>query len=363
MPTTTTYLFGAGASADAGVPIAASMVRRIYDHAKQLGRNTEPLDVVIGGLRQRRATFFREPFSEIDVEELYEALTTLGSRSASVVAPFVASWSPAVLTADSLDVSLAARRIGSALRGSLEAAKDGSSDWLNLWEFENELANTLHFQTHPTTSAFWTAASDVLTALHKLCWVQDPSRVSYFEPFLRSGPKWIATLNYDNTVELAAQQIGLSVDWGIQPDGSVRLAPDGPMSDVCLAKLHGSVDWGFESSGKLQRTATDAFTPPALVFGSGNKLRVDGPYLDLLFAFRARLLVTDELHICGYSFRDSHINHLLLSWLQQGEERKAVVHDPKLSQSQMLANLVAHVPSGWSHETKLSLFNRLVSID
>jgi len=40
---------------------------------------------------------------------------------------------------------------------------------------------------------------------------------------------------------------------------------------ICLAKLHGSIDWSMDAYWRLKVGQT---RPDALIFGSGNKLRV-----------------------------------------------------------------------------------------
>lgn len=54
---------------------------------------------------------------------------------------------------------------------------------------------------------------------------------------------------------------------------------------------------------------------PAVIFGAGNKLRPDGPYLDLYQEFRGALQQARRVVIIGYSFSDEHVNELLRRWV------------------------------------------------
>jgi len=64
-----------------------------------------------------------------------------------------------------------------------------------------------------------------------------------------------------------------------------------------------------------------------VIFGAGNKLRADGPYLALLREFDAALEETDVLLVVGYSFRDDHVNTMLTSWMNTKEEKRMVILD------------------------------------
>jgi hypothetical protein len=70
---------------------------------------------------------------------------------------------------------------------------------------------------------------------------------------------------------------------------------------------------------------------PAVVFGQGNKLRAEGPYLDVLQAFRRELAGVERLVVVGYSFRDEHVNHYVTQWFNERVSRKLTIVDPSFS--------------------------------
>jgi len=59
---------------------------------------------------------------------------------------------------------------------------------------------------------------------------------------------------------------------------------------------------------------------PGVIFGAGNKLRPDGPYLDLYSEFRAALAEARQVVVIGYSFRDAHVNEALRRWFLSAQE-------------------------------------------
>jgi hypothetical protein len=63
----------------------------------------------------------------------------------------------------------------------------------------------------------------------------------------------------------------------------------------------------------------------AVIFGGKNKLTAEGPFLDLLFWFRQTLQLSNELVVIGYSFRDDHVNHTILSWLRASDTNRLIV--------------------------------------
>jgi len=178
-----------------------------------------------------------------------------------------------------------------------------------------------------------------------LVWVEDPERVKYLSQLVScgaDGPLTIATLNYDNTIELAARNGGIPVDTGIDEwsrIGMFSLAPAG----IRLLKLHGSIDWTLEDGQTDQnrllpfQVISSASQPqmkergysPAIVFGRGNKLTAKGPYLDMLRVLEAEMDASETITVIGYSFRDEHINEFISQWINSKPNKKLrVINGP-----------------------------------
>lgn len=153
----------------------------------------------------------------------------------------------------------------------------------------------------------------------------------------------VATLNYDLTIETAAAQQGVEYSLGLDDwaaGGEVGFGSHG----IRLNKLHGSIDWRrvewrpdctgeqfgvarsvvtFGADGPMHSTDV-----PFLVFGRREKLRPEGPSLELLGDFRARLHAARALVVVGYSFADRHINELISRWASSESNRLLVIVDP-----------------------------------
>ena len=339
-----TILLGAGASAEAGVPTAKPMAQRIYSSLKEDSVTAKAIEVAIGGLQFHRSIAQGDPFGDIDVEDLYEILRTLGDRHNGLIAPFVGSWSHAVSSAESAELNAVAARAVNGLERDVDRAisnavhsgiSRGYADF-SAREFGMWLSEALNIAAGKNDNSFAHAAQKVLRTLARLSWVDDTTKVKYMLPLIASASKaqlWVATLNYDNVLERAAEELKVDIDIGIlKYSPAVRFHES---AKVCVAKLHGSVNWLYDYQQNQWLVKDEPFDAPELIFGSGNKLRIYGPYLDLLFAFRARLEQSDELHVCGYSFRDPHINYLIVNWLHRDNNRNMLAVDPHLSLAQI----------------------------
>jgi hypothetical protein len=360
-------LLGAGASVEAGIPDAKSLTRVIYEDVQTLadaGAEAKAIRVVLGGLGFHRAVVRDDPFGPVDVEELYEALLSLGSRQAHELSPFISAWNPAVLDADHQDLGESTQNVAKALkrivRGTMSslarrssARHDPVGPWgedLYAFGLELERALLLSAGRNPYPSVFKSAARRIQRLLVGRMYLRDAGKVVYLVPLVRAArraPLWVVSLNFDNCIEMAADAGEVPVDVGLQ-EGSCRLA-FGEECPLRLVKLHGSVLWRFEPPNAVFKTDAPNFDDPSFVFGAGNKLRVEGPFLDLLLAAREQLNAADDIIVIGYSFRDRHVNHLLLSWVQDGHPGRIIVADPKLDG----ATIERNVEAAWRGDYRL----------
>jgi hypothetical protein len=215
----------------------------------------------------------------------------------------------------------------------LRSARPSSS------EFEREFKLAIDQQGQPGEGRiFREVADEMIEMLVRLVFVEEPARVAHLKPLkdvLSVQPRLtIATLNYDNCVELFCGNAGIPCDTGIDEwseKGSFEEEKDG----VFLLKLHGSIDWQSGSGRSEERPmphrvikratamqAKESSYRPAVIFGSRNKLTAEGPFLDLLRAFQRELKRAERLTIVGYSFGDAHINVYISQWLNSGSKNR-----------------------------------------
>jgi hypothetical protein len=70
---------------------------------------------------------------------------------------------------------------------------------------------------------------------------------------------------------------------------------------------------------------------PGIIFGKGNKIRAESPFLELFHTFHQLLRKADIITVIGYSFGDDHVNALFHSWLNRGDKKIRVVNGPRFS--------------------------------
>lgn len=212
-------------------------------------------------------------------------------------------------------------------------------------EFQREFQRAVDQQPRPGEGRIFREVGDMMIQmLVKFVFVQDATRVLHLRPIgdlLASQPRLtIASLNYDNCVELHCQEAGLRCDTGIDEwssSGTFGMTGDG----ILLLKLHGSIDWksteGRSTERPMPHRVITRASPeevqqgthrPAVIFGHRNKLTAEGPFLDLLRAFQRELSKTDRLTVVGYSFADLHINVFLSHWLNASSTHRLRIINP-----------------------------------
>lgn len=342
----------------------------------------------------------------VNVEELFNAVQLLAERGRLEASPFVGSWHAVVDELDQIDppeVSLSAihraiqkgvaeqvkaaipdhvphfaasdidRNLQSAVmtmaqRRSVSSGSFSSlshavgkyiSEYIKMWtgklrtaaphnlELEHELKKLADQKPRPGQGrVFESVAEHMIGTLIDIVWIKDPEKVKYLNPLImlasRQRGTVIATLNYDNTVELAASSAGISCDTGISEwsqKGRFCFDP----ANVPLLKLHGSVEWeqAWRESPDMMRHLEVRLVDlkdkerkryrPAVIFGHRNKLTAEGPFLDLLHVFVEELDSSDMLTVIGYSFGDPHINALVTRWMNGTSGRKLRVVNPSFS--------------------------------
>lgn len=149
---------------------------------------------------------------------------------------------------------------------------------------------------------------------------------SWVDGIRRASPVEIFTSNYDLLMEQALEECGVPYFDGFagarKPRFDLRAMEEDllPPRWARLWKLHGSINWYQTSSGGVFRGTTterDAprrvIHPSYLKYQEGRRL----PYLAMIDRLRAFLKQpTVALIFCGCSFRDEHINEVVVQGLQ-----------------------------------------------
>jgi hypothetical protein len=373
------FLLGAGASCDAGLPLASEMTRLVLEAVQSSPRdrtNARALNYVVSAIMAHRGRTGQSPLEYPDIETVVSSVELLAERDDVELTPFVQSWDSGVGIgeASAWDQEQRAKQIHDALLEGLEGRYRFDSRKL-----ARELASFIKAEVGTSPGNTYRQLFDFLVKkLVDILTINDAEKVAYLTPLVALGRRpngvSIATLNYDRTIEISAQQAGVACSTGVEKwDSSGRL--DFGDSAVRLYKLHGSIDWtrGSKQFRDYYNYQTEQYTPmgmdqvsllttpperhgqlPFVIFGRREKLRPQGPFLDLRAAFSRRLSAARVLVVIGYSFGDEHVNALIAHWINTNEDRRLMVIDPAFP---------SNWQAGWRGDARQKLVYQLVRIN
>lgn len=326
------FLLGAGASMDAGLPDVTGLTSRTFQHfarrtnSHQDKMRTATLAYVISALQLHSSKQGRFGPAETNIERVVSAVEMLTDRNQLELSAFVAVWDDFLQTIEELDPP--------------------TTDWRS--QFPQATAADLAVlftgeRFSRREGRFLDLHQQLLLALRDELTLTNPEKVAYLNPLVRSAERrslTVATLNYDLTVEMAAQAAGVACDTGIR-DWANQWELSWPSSGIKLLKLHGSIDWNRDVAPTplelgLPQTvpgpATEDFLP-FVIYGRNEKLRSAGPFLDLRAELISDLRHASHLVVIGYGCGDEHINELITRWMNTDAHRKAVFVDPSFPRS------------------------------
>ncbi|MCH7561257.1 MAG: SIR2 family protein [Thaumarchaeota archaeon] len=152
----------------------------------------------------------------------------------------------------------------------------------------------------------------------------------------------IFTLNYDATIEIFCEKKGIKYTDGFEPDWNPERFDDKNMN-LNLFKLHGSLYWFRTKSNKtikvpmkgLQASRikylTDEEVSEMMIYPTLEKNKQLGVYSWLSQKFKDMLNQSDVCVIMGYSFRDSDIKESIIESLSSNPNLWLVIANPHAS--------------------------------
>jgi hypothetical protein len=290
------FLLGAGASAEAGIPVSAEMINLVEKSLKPgpeqgLYHHVKSAIHFSAGLKGHFGNAV--PFN---IETLVNTLYELERNEEHPLYPFIASWSSRFV----------------ALAGP-------------------EFCNVRNFRQR------------ILLDLKKWMCPEDSAKADYYRGLVTlqkdlTYPLHIVSLNYDLCVEdlnspefhveTGFADYGSSHPWDwerfVDMETGNNIAPQ-----IVLYKLHGSINWKRNPDTKQlfavkQIESVDA-DKMEVIFGREFKLEAADPYLFFAYMFRNLSLITKLIVALGYGFGDMHINKMLSQSLRNDPDRRLLV--------------------------------------
>jgi hypothetical protein len=318
-------LVGAGTSVEAGIPASRDMVTKVED-LLQTNENWKPYYALYQCIKASLIgsdVMRGKPYAEPDIERIVNTLSELEKNTDCTLYPFVAGWHQRVC-------ELAGR------------------DFVHIREFRRLIVRQLRD---------WIA-------------IKSYARADYYEGFYRlrdelNFPMRVFSLNYDLCLEQYAGP-GRPLEMGF--DGKTESwdfrrfeARDEEAPHIYLYKLHGSITWYREKQeGNILKLAATPQAEPDLIFGTDYKMQYIDPYLFYTYELRRYSLEAKIILTIGYSFRDDHINGIIIQALQHDKSR--VLLAVSKSATNAIKQLGGTVKQYRAHDQCAAAFLRDVSI-
>jgi hypothetical protein len=292
------FLLGAGASAEAGIPVSAEMINRVQSLLENEPTDWVPHAALYNHVKSaiHFAAGLKGQFGEkvpFNIETLVNTLLELERNEEHPLYPFIAAW-------NSRFVALA----GVGFRHVREFRR------LILAELKG-----------------WMCPDDESKAMYyrKLITLQQEL----------THPLQIFSLNYDLCIE-GLDQTDFKIETGFADFGPVHCWDWERFEDsnnappqIYLYKLHGSINWKRHPETKKLFSVRQIETVDAdnmvVIFGRDFKLDAGDPYLFFLYQFRELTLGARLIVAIGYGFGDGHINKMLAQSLRSDAQRRLVV--------------------------------------
>ncbi len=279
------FLFGAGASVKAGVPDTFKFVDEFKSSVIN-SDNRDTIERIIDTLKEWRN-------SDIDVELLLETLTKLDAKDQEPLLQFY---------------------------------KDGKFVLNGSPEKQPIIEELKGF-------------------IKRKAIIESQEKIRYLEPLLgfveEYRPLNIFSVNYDTCIEQFCNlhklnyQDGFDVNWNPQ-------VFDRDDVDIRLYKLHGSVIWyRSDQAGYIKLPIMAQETNIKLITGERTeslmlypmqKFNYEEPLLELLMRLRNVIQNCKILIVIGYSFRDAHLQRILLDVARRNIALNLILVDPKASE-------------------------------
>jgi hypothetical protein len=304
------FLLGAGASAEAGIPVSAEMIHHLEEllRTKDDWKRLSPVYNHVKSAIHFSAGIKGKYRDEVafNIETLLITLVELERNEEHPLYPFIASWNSRFV----------------ALAG-------------------------------PGFKKVRDLRRRLLAVLKRWMCPDDSSRADYYKGFVTlqrdlNYPIHVFSLNYDLNVERLAQ-VEFRVETGFEGYGPGHPwdferfldmeASNNLPAELVLYKLHGSINWKRDQTNKnlyaVEQVETVDDDSMEVIFGRDLKLEAADPYLFYAYEFRAFALAARLVVILGYGFGDPHINKMLTQCMRSDPARKLLVIQPDQEEDEM----------------------------
>ncbi|MCC6404126.1 MAG: SIR2 family protein [Fimbriimonadaceae bacterium] len=302
-------LLGAGASKDAGLPLALELTGELARYLQERGDSSalDALNLIIGGLSFQGKVYGEGRAPQHDIETVLRVAQQLARRNEQPLATYVGSWHPAL-------ERLAPNGEGVVFDSLTDIAEEVIHECLRAPEAKSKFKYL---------EELWEIGFDIDE---------------------RNPPK-VFTLNYDLLLEMALEHHDRGFTTGFNDGVWSNIEFDDP-ARMRIYKLHGSFGWfRHEQTGvlydrdkaldRLDITFESAGTRDEVIFATDNKLRALQPFLWMFNEFDNSVANCSFIVSVGYGFNDEHINQIISNGMSVDESRHLIVVGPGVTESML----------------------------
>ena len=283
------FLFGAGASKEAGCKISREMIQDLEDSITHYQKK-QVLDFLLSSLQYhskwkslKDKTFKQD---EPNIEDLLLLIRRITKRDYFLPYPVTGSWADKIQYFEAI-------KSPSLFLDLEQEIHEKLNEWV---DFKNDNLKYLG----PIT--------DLLKA--------NPNANIMLDIF---------TLNYDTVLETYFNSDDATILNSGFTSGKYVGFHDRKQFEsyrINYYKLHGSIDWVKLDDGSIMEddkapSNSQIHTEQLIQFGHGTKFLSVEPFISLLYEFKQQLEQKKYIFTIGYSFFDSYINNLILEGLQK----------------------------------------------
>lgn len=283
------FLLGAGASADAGIPISNQMVGKIETLLKNDGdwRPHQDLYFYLKSSVNYSDGIFGHFNEAFNVERLLIVINEIEKRDKNIMYPFIGSWNIRLL-------DLAGNNFEN-ISNFKKLIRKQLIEWVGLRNYDE----ASYYQSFSSLSSEIGSLIKVFTLNYDLCFETVVGKEKSIElGFTKGTSEW----HYSNFDDEQGKHYN-------------------------LYKLHGSIDW-YTENNKLFKSERPEVNPE-LIFGIQHKMTSVDPYFYYSARFRDSCLNESKLIIAiGYSFADDYINAILTQALQSRSDLRLLNVSP-----------------------------------
>jgi len=366
----TVILLGAGASRGAQIPdnygLNAAILAKLQ---KEYHYELFPaiFQFVISTMQAQKAATDPNDRQALNFEEVVSTIKLLAERDTLEIRPFLGSWDyrldifdgpqqtvvktyTEILNTLMAQIKQIIAKAGSHIYKDIERVSmmDSFSRHLDKHGFDSTLSERdydinraiedlaekmadVAFRRQSIEGNFKRLYNVIHALLNDIMDIQNTDLVTYLSPlvnFKSPAEIDIFTLNYDTAIEVLCDKHKVAYSDGFTQDSNnpyETFTGNWATDSLRLYKLHGSISWRFDGKHLVEKSDSKEAFVPAIILGTRDKLRAEGPFLDILFEFKARLKSVQNVVVIGYSFGDAHINSYLEKWVREPGNKLTVV--------------------------------------